>query len=222
MPSKSAIISSREPYRIKCILSRRSISPANLLMEPSRSCLVRGLQLCRSRSFIARGFSHFFFGTFAPFFRASESPIAIACLRLVTLPPFPPLPERSVPLFSRCIALSTLLLAALPYFAIIASVRTNWARTLCFYRAPAQQHSANADLSVERYVGRYRENRSLGSVIPGRHWQAIESSRHVLRNLRQDGSKQRYKLALDSLPCFHHFRVVNFAINDPRRHIGHA
>ena len=26
-------------------------------------------------------------GTFAPFFRASESPMAIACLRLVTLPP---------------------------------------------------------------------------------------------------------------------------------------
>lgn len=58
----------------------------------------------------------FFFGTFAPFLRASDSPIAIACLRLVTLPPLPPLPERSVPRFSRCIALSTDLPAALPYF----------------------------------------------------------------------------------------------------------
>jgi hypothetical protein len=29
----------------------------------------------------------FFLGTFAPFFRASDSPIAIACLRLFTLPP---------------------------------------------------------------------------------------------------------------------------------------
>jgi hypothetical protein len=28
-----------------------------------------------------------FLGTFAPFFRASESPIAIACFRLFTLPP---------------------------------------------------------------------------------------------------------------------------------------
>jgi hypothetical protein len=27
------------------------------------------------------------FGTFAPFFRASERPIAIACLRLFTFPP---------------------------------------------------------------------------------------------------------------------------------------
>src|SRR5580704_16053836 len=59
-----------------------------------------------------------FFGTLAPFFRASESPIAIACLRLVTLPPLPPLPERSVPRFSRCIALFTLLPAALPYLAM--------------------------------------------------------------------------------------------------------
>src|SRR5271168_3302919 len=62
--------------------------------------------------------NYFFFGTFAPFLRASESPIAIACLRLVTLPPLPPLPERSVPRFSRCIALFTLLPAALPYLAI--------------------------------------------------------------------------------------------------------
>jgi hypothetical protein len=57
-----------------------------------------------------------FLGTFAPLFRASESPIAIACFRDVTLPPFPPLPERNVPRFSRCMALFTLVLAALPYF----------------------------------------------------------------------------------------------------------
>src|SRR5450755_1060390 len=42
--------------------------------------------------------------------------MAMACLRLVTLPPLPPLPERSVPRFSRCMALSTLLPAASPYF----------------------------------------------------------------------------------------------------------
>ena len=60
-------------------------------------------------------YAAFFLGTFAPFSRASESPIAIACLRLFTLPPLPPLPERSVPFFLRCIALLTLLPAALPY-----------------------------------------------------------------------------------------------------------
>lgn len=56
----------------------------------------------------------FFRGTFAPFLRASESPMAIACLRLVTFPPLPPFPERNVPFFSRLMALSMLLLAAFP------------------------------------------------------------------------------------------------------------
>jgi hypothetical protein len=46
----------------------------------------------------------FFRGTFAPFFRASESPMAIACLRLFT---FLPLPLFSVPRFRRRIALPT-------------------------------------------------------------------------------------------------------------------
>src|SRR5262249_33271585 len=57
-------------------------------------------------------------GTLAPFFRASERPIAMACSRLVTRPPLPPFPERNVPRFSRCSARSTLLLAALPYLAM--------------------------------------------------------------------------------------------------------
>src|SRR5580692_8342011 len=59
-----------------------------------------------------------FFGTLAPFFRASESPIAIACSRLLTTPPLPPWPERSVPFFSRRTALSTDLPAAFPYFGL--------------------------------------------------------------------------------------------------------
>jgi hypothetical protein len=60
----------------------------------------------------------FFLGTLAPFFLASESPIAIACFLLFTLPPFPPFPDRKVPLFLRRIALLTDLPAALPYLAI--------------------------------------------------------------------------------------------------------
>jgi hypothetical protein len=54
-----------------------------------------------------------FRGTFAPFSRASESPIAIACLRLVTFRPLRPL--FSVPDFRLCIARLTLFPAALPY-----------------------------------------------------------------------------------------------------------
>src|SRR4029077_3839753 len=60
-------------------------------------------------------------GTLAPFLRASESPMAIACFRLVTRPPFPAFPERSVPCFLRRIALSTLFPAALPYLAMCSS-----------------------------------------------------------------------------------------------------
>jgi hypothetical protein len=61
-------------------------------------------------------YAAFLRGTFAPFFRASESPIAIACLRLFTVPPLPPLPDLSVPRFSLRIALATDSPAALPYF----------------------------------------------------------------------------------------------------------
>jgi len=55
-----------------------------------------------------------FRGTFAPFFRASDKPIAIACFRLFTVRPL--LPDLSVPFFRRRIALSTRFDAALPYF----------------------------------------------------------------------------------------------------------
>lgn len=60
----------------------------------------------------------FLLGTLAPFLRASDRPIAIACLRLVTTQPLPPFPEWSVPRFSLCIAFLTLSLAALPNFAM--------------------------------------------------------------------------------------------------------
>src|SRR5688572_29292726 len=53
-------------------------------------------------------------GTFAPDRRASESPMAIACLRLVTFLPDRPL--RSVPRFRSRITFSTFLDAFLPYF----------------------------------------------------------------------------------------------------------
>jgi hypothetical protein len=62
-----------------------------------------------------------FFGTFAPFLRASDKPMAIACFLLFTMPPFPPFPDRKVPFFLRRIALLTVLLAARPYLGIIAS-----------------------------------------------------------------------------------------------------
>jgi hypothetical protein len=53
-----------------------------------------------------------FFGTFPPAFLASDNPIAIACLRLLTF--FPELPLLSVPALRSCIAFLTLLCAFLP------------------------------------------------------------------------------------------------------------
>jgi hypothetical protein len=57
-----------------------------------------------------------FFGTFAPFFLASDNPIAIACFRLVT---FFPDPDFSEPFFFLCMADLTLLPAPFEYFAIV-------------------------------------------------------------------------------------------------------
>jgi hypothetical protein len=59
-------------------------------------------------------------GTLAPFFRASDRPIAIACFRLFT---FRPLPDLSVPFFLRRIALSTRFDAAFPYFRRLEDFR---------------------------------------------------------------------------------------------------
>jgi hypothetical protein len=55
-------------------------------------------------------------GTLAPASRASDRPIAIACLRLVTR--FPDRPLLSVPCFRSCIARSTFFDAFFPYFAM--------------------------------------------------------------------------------------------------------
>src|SRR5207253_8023399 len=79
----------------------------------SEAVILSGLQAAKAPNCIAQLDS--LGGTFAPFLRASESPIAIACSRLFTLPPLPPLPERSVPRFFRRMALATVLPAALPY-----------------------------------------------------------------------------------------------------------
>ncbi|NGX99198.1 MAG: hypothetical protein G4V63_29575 [Candidatus Afipia apatlaquensis] len=62
----------------------------------------------------------FFAGTFFPSLRASERPIAMACFRLLTVLPDPPL--FSVPFFRLCIARATFFAAPFEYFrAIVVS-----------------------------------------------------------------------------------------------------
>src|SRR2546430_1993691 len=60
-------------------------------------------------------------GTRLPSRRASESPIAIACLRLFTFPPLPPLPLFNVPRLNLCISRSTSFEAPDEYFLAISS-----------------------------------------------------------------------------------------------------
>src|ERR1700722_1634670 len=70
---------------------------------------------------LARAPLYFFFGTFFPARRASDSPMAMACLRLLTFAPEPPL--RSVPRFISCIAFFTFRPLALLYFLAMAHLR---------------------------------------------------------------------------------------------------
>jgi len=68
-------------------------------------------------SHLGFGYRPFFRGTLAPVRRASESPIAIACLRLVTF--FPERPLFKVPRLRSCIALLTFCAAFFPYLAMV-------------------------------------------------------------------------------------------------------
>src|ERR1700747_343401 len=65
----------------------------------------------------------FFLGTFLPFLRAFDSPIAIACLRLLTFPPLPPRPLFAVPFLKRRISLFTSLPALLEYLRFFFALR---------------------------------------------------------------------------------------------------
>src|SRR5580698_5780013 len=85
------------------------------------------------------------FGTFAPARRASDSPIAIACLRDFTF--LPDLPLRRVPAFRSCIALATFLPLALLYLrAIDASFK--YVCALHIPSAGARGCQRDSDLSV--------------------------------------------------------------------------
>ena len=68
------------------------------------------------------------FGTFLPFLRASDRPIAIACLRLVTF--FPLRPLRNVPRLRLRIARATSLEALREYRRAI--VLFPWVYAACF------------------------------------------------------------------------------------------
>ena len=81
--------------------------------------------------FLATFFAAFFapfLGTFAPFFLASDRPMAIACLRLVTVRP---LPLFNLPRFFLCMAFFTVLPADLEYLAIVVSFKRTSCKKTC-------------------------------------------------------------------------------------------
>jgi|EndMetStandDraft_5_1072996.scaffolds.fasta_scaffold786075_1 hypothetical protein len=73
-----------------------------------------------------------FAGTFFPFLRALDSPIAIACLRLFTFPPLPPGPLLAVPRLYRCISFSTsvpVLREYLRFRFLLSAMSLSWDRS---------------------------------------------------------------------------------------------
>jgi hypothetical protein len=86
--------------------------------DAHRGARVRHMQRILHRGF-ARPHVDFLLGTFLPFARASESPMAIACFLLLTV--FPLLPLLSLPALRRSIAPLTSLDADFEYRAMIFS-----------------------------------------------------------------------------------------------------
>jgi hypothetical protein len=86
------------------------VSPAQ---QPDPITIVEGAQSRAIRMLLQMGerqragTRYFFFGTLLPSLRASERAIAIACVRLFTLPALPPGPLLAVPRLKLRISLST-------------------------------------------------------------------------------------------------------------------
>src|SRR4029078_8409025 len=99
--------------------------PDSMQKVSSRRFLKRSARMPPRRRYGSRRLYRFRFlrGTFFPFFRASDRPIAIACLRLLTFLPLRPL--LSVPFFRFFIARLTSFDALLEYLRAILSLLVN-------------------------------------------------------------------------------------------------
>jgi hypothetical protein len=107
----------------------------------------RGADFFEADFFLPAFFFAAFFrgGTFCPFSRASDIPIAIACARLFTFLPLRPL--VSVPFLLRRKALPTVLFAFFEYLAIIAVFQLTGKFMPCIEECILQlQHRCDAQL----------------------------------------------------------------------------
>jgi hypothetical protein len=125
LPKVPALVA-RRPERHSDARRGRAVDPAATTHATARN-LDRGIGPTRRKAPQLRPLHcrpvPFFLGTFFPARRASESPMAIACLRLFTFRPERPL--LSVPRFISCMARLTLRPLALLYFLAIGVAPAN-------------------------------------------------------------------------------------------------
>jgi hypothetical protein len=113
-----------------------------------------------------------FFGTFAPRLRASESPIAIACLRLWTF--FPDRPLFNFPRLYSCIAFFTLRWEVLPYLAM-SCVSSDRQRVIV-NRLPRLVYPARAASALGRTARAIKTRADEGSPSRARSPETIRAS----------------------------------------------
>src|SRR6202012_2643469 len=101
------------PARSRLQRTQTNRSPAKRAIEKARTLFE---ELTRAAPEVFSAYLLGLDGTFAPFLRASERPMAMACLRLVTFLPLRPL--FSLPSFISCISVSTCLLAGGLYLRV--------------------------------------------------------------------------------------------------------
>ena len=125
-------------------------------------------------------FDDFFDGTLPPSRRASDNPIAIACFRLVTFLPEPPL--FSVPRFRSCIAFSTLSCAFFPYFAAMLHVSFRCAQKTVQAASRSVQAGREAVLTALRFFSCFTPAiSSTAATTPRRSWNVeVEIGSHQI------------------------------------------
>jgi hypothetical protein len=101
----------------------------------------------------------FFAGTLPPARRASDSPMAMACLRLVTF--LPELPLFSVPRFRSCITFSTFSDAFFPYLLAIRNLRTG----SCAGNVPHEIADRSSRIAGEKPSAAFPAIRDLRSAV---------------------------------------------------------
>ena len=127
--------------------------------------------------------------------------MAMACFRLLTRPPFPPRPERSVPCFRRRIALLTLLPAAFPYLGAAVRVASNpadFANRIQELLAGTDRYDSSLAISVARERSWERQVPRLNEwLIPQQN-----GKRRFCHDQRETANQDQNLITPDTGPTF--------------------